>query len=289
NPEYAGSPYHAVGGPVGVAFPPSRNPLCEAFNAGIAALGYERCDDFNVPEPHGYGYRQATIWNGLRVSTASAYLRPAMRRPNLVVRTRTHARRVLLDGRRAVGVEVQTGHEIRRLRAHAEVIVSAGAFHSPHLLLHSGIGPAAELQAAGIEPLHDLPAVGGNLQDHPATLVVMDTDDPTSYGLSLRALPRALANLAEYAFRRTGPLASNLFETNAYIKTGPAADRPDMQVVFQPARRNARPLPVPIAHGFAISVVCLYPESRGTVRASGPDPLAPPLIDPKLLESDADV
>jgi len=289
NPEYAGSPYHATGGPMGVSFPTSRNRLCEAFNAGIAALGYEECKDFNAAEPNGYGYRQGTIWNGRRVSTASAYLRPAMQRPNLEVLTETYTRRILLDGKRAVGVEIRRGEQVRRIRARKEVVLSAGAYHSPHVLLHSGIGDEQDLRSWGIEPLHHLPAVGRNLHDQPSAFVVMDMQDSTSYGLSWKALPRDVLNLAQYALQRRGPLASNLFETNAYIKTRPGLDRPDMQVVFQPARRNIRPFPIPLGHGFVIAVVCLYPKSRGRITLSGPDPLAPPLIDLALLSDDADL
>ena len=289
NPEYASSPYHATGGPMGVSFPTSRNPLCEAFNAGAAALGFEECEDFNAAEPNGYGYRQGTIWNGRRVSTASAYLRPAMRRPNLEVLTDTYTRRVLLDGKRAVGVEVQSDGRIRRIGAHKEVVLAAGAYHSPHILLHSGIGDRHDLASWGIEVSHHLPAVGRNLHDHPSASVVMDMEDSTSYGLSWKALPRDMLQIGQYVLARSGPLASNLFETNAYIKTERGLDRPDMQLVFQPARRNVRPFPIPIGHGFGIVAVCLYPNSRGRVRLAGPDPLEPPLIDLALLSDEADL
>lgn len=289
NPEYEGSPYHATGGPMGVSFPPSRNPLCDAFNAGMAALGYRELEDFNVPDPNGYGYRQGTMWDGRRVSTASAYLRPAMSRPNLEVMTETPTRRILIEGKRATGVEVQSGEKIERLRAGKEVILCAGTYHSPHVLLHSGVGDERDLASWGIEPVHHLPAVGRNLQDHPSAMVVMDMDDATSYGISLKALPRDVVNIGEYLLKRTGPLASNLFETNAYIKARPDSDRADMQLVFQPARRNIKPFPIPIGHGFVVATVCLYPKSKGSVRLAGPDPFAPPLIDLALLSSDADL
>jgi choline dehydrogenase len=289
NPEYEGSPYHATGGPMGVSFPTSRNRLCEAFNAGVAALGFEECKDFNGPEPQGYGYRQGNIWNGRRVSTASAYLRSAMARPNLKVLTHTHTRRILFEGRRATGAEVQSGERSRRLKAHKEVILCAGAFHSPHVLLHSGVGDERDLRSSGVTPVHHLPTVGRGLKDHPAALVVMDTADSTSYGLSWKALPRNALQCGRYLLKRSGMLASNLFETNAYIMSRPGLDRPDLQVVFQPARRNTRPFPIPVGHGFVVSVVCLYPESEGSVRLSGPDPSAAPLIDPALLSSEADL
>lgn len=282
NPEYAGSPYHATGGPMGVSFPTSRNRLCDAFNAAMAALGYEELEDFNVPDVDGYGYRQGTIWNGRRVSTASAYLRPAMGRPNLEVLTETRTRRIVFEGRRAAAVEIQAGDDVITLRARKEIVLSAGAYHSPHVLLSSGVGDEASLRSWGITPVHHLPAVGRNLHDHPSAWIALDMDDATSYGLSWKALPRDVANIFQYLLTRKGPLASNLFETNAYIRSRPDVDRPDMQLVFQPARRNVKPFPIPLKHGFAIAVVCLYPKSRGAVTLSGPDPLAEPLIDPAL-------
>ena len=267
---------------MGVSFPTSRNRLCDAFNAALASLGYQELPDFNVPDPNGYGYRQGTIWNGRRVSTASAYLRPAMTRRNLAVLTETRGRRVLFDGKRAVGLEVEARNGITRLRARKEVIVSAGTFHSPHLLMHSGVGDERDLRSWGVTPVHHLPAVGRHLRDHPAAPIALETDDLTSYGHSWKALPRNIALCFQYLLTRRGALASNLFETNAYIRTLPESDRPDLQIVFQPARRNTRPFPIPLGHGYAIVIVCLYPKSTGRVTLSGPDPLALPLIDPAL-------
>jgi choline dehydrogenase-like flavoprotein len=155
--------------------------------------------------------------------------------------------------------------------------------------MQSGIGDGAMLSAKGITPLHQLAGVGQNLQDHPAAAVAMDMADATSYGLSWRTAPRALWNGIEFLAARTGPLASNLFETTAYIKTLPGLDRPDMQLVFQPARRNTKPFPLPLGHGYAISVVCIYPKSKGSVTPAGPDPLGAPLIDPALAADEQDM
>jgi len=289
NPEYAASPYHATGGAMGVSFPTSRNPLCDAFNASMASLGFKEIDDFNVPDPNGYGYRQGTIWKGSRVSTASAYLEPALKRRNLEVQPLTRVRRVLLDGKRAVGVETQADGAIKRQRARKEVIVCGGTFHSPHLLLHSGIGDERDLASWGIAPLHHLPAVGRHLRDHPAAPIAMETSDSTSYGHSWKALPRNVAQSVRYLATRRGQYASNLFETTAYIRTLPESDRPDLQIVFQPARRNPKPFPIPLGHGYAIVSVCIYPKSTGRVTLSGPDPFADPLIDPALGSDEADL
>jgi choline dehydrogenase-like flavoprotein len=195
----------------------------------------------------------------------------------------------LFDGKLAVGVETQAQGGIKRLRARKEVIVAGGTFHSPHLLLHSGIGDERDLRSWGVTPVHHLPAVGRNLRDHPAAPIAMETDDSTFYGHSWKALPRNVAQGFRYLATRKGQYASNLFETNAYIRTLPDSDRPDLQIVFQPARRNPKPFPIPLGHGFAIVIVCLYPRSTGRVSLSGPDPLAEPLIDPALGSDEVDL
>ncbi len=289
NLNYHDAPWHGNDGPMEVGYMQQTNPLCADFNTSMASLGFNYCNDFNIPKPEGFGFRQGYIANGKRVSTASAYLRPALSRPNLTVMTSTYAKRILMSGVQARGVEIQRGTMVAQLAAHREVIVTAGAFHSPHLLLHSGIGDPDELSSLGIQPTHNLPAVGRNLTDHPAVVIANDTDESTSYGLSLKALPRNFLSAIQYLFNRSGQLSSNLFETNAYIRTTQQSDRPDMQLVFQPARRNTKPFPLPIGHGFAISAVCLYPESRGTVRARSNDPLEKPLIDPQLGSSQSDI
>ena len=261
NPEYAGSPYHATGGPMGVSFPTSRNPLCDAFNASMASLGFKEIDDFNVPDPNGYGYRQGTIWKGCRVSTASAYLEPALGRRDLEVLPLTRVRRVLLDGKRAVGVETQAEGAIRRLRARKEVIVCGGTLHSPQLLLHSGIGDERDLKSWGVTPLHHLPGVGRHLRDHPAAPIAMEIERfhivrPLVEGAAAqrraeRPLPRDTARAI-----REQPVRDDRVHPHAA-----GVDRPDLQIVFQPARRNPKPFPIPLGHGYAIVSVCIYPKS----------------------------
>jgi choline dehydrogenase-like flavoprotein len=154
----------------------------------------------------------------------------------------------------------------------------------------SGIGPAAHLKAMGIEVVLDLPGVGENYHDHPASPMHMETDDPTSYGLSWKVLPRDVLHLFQYLLTRKGPLAGNVFESVAFLRTDPSLERPDVQFVFQPARRLTNPrIPFPLGHGYAISPVALYPKSRGTVRLASADPSAAPLIDPHLLEHPDDI
>jgi choline dehydrogenase-like flavoprotein len=153
----------------------------------------------------------------------------------------------------------------------------------------SGIGDASELQRHAIEVRHHLPGVGANYHDHLAAPVLMETRNTHSYGLSLRTLPRSAANLLQYSVNRTGPLASNVFESVAFIRSTPGLDRPDLQMVFQPARRNRGTFPLPLGHGFALSTVSLYPRSRGRITLQDANPHSPPVIDPNLLGDPADV
>jgi choline dehydrogenase-like flavoprotein len=199
------------------------------------------------------------------------------------------ALRVRIEQGRATGVVYEQAGRQFTVRARREVILCAGTLQTPQLLLLSGIGSAADLKSADIEPLHDLPAVGRNLHDHLACPVMMQCSDPTSYGISWRALPRGLVNVLQYLLRRSGPFASNVFESVAFLKTSPGLDRPDVQFVFQPAARPGPKFPLPVGHGYAISPVCLYPKSRGRVTLASPDPHAAPLIDPALLSVESDI
>jgi choline dehydrogenase len=147
----------------------------------------------------------------------------------------------------------------------------------------SGIGDEAELRGLGIEVKHALPGVGANYHDHLAAGILMEMSNSESYGISLKAAPRGVWALIEYALFRRGPLASNVFEANAFVRSRPDLDRPDLQIVFQPARRNPGTFPFPLGHGFALSVVHLYPKSRGRVSLASPDARVPPVVDPNLL------
>ena len=290
NDAYRGSPYHGQGGPMNVIFIERPNPMTPAFLAAMDSLGYKRNDDFNGPESEGYGPRQGTIAKGRRVSTATAYLKPASRRSNLTLLTDTHAARVSIENRRATGVDLLTrGGGSRHITARKEVIVCGGAVLSPQLLMLSGIGDESALRAAGVEVKHHLPGVGANYHDHLAVGVLMEMTNSESYGISWRATPRNLANILEYALFRTGPLSSNVFEATGFVRTLPELARPDVQVVFQAARRNTNTFPFPLGHGFAINVLNLYPKSRGHVRLASPDPRAAPIVDPQVFSHPDDV
>jgi choline dehydrogenase-like flavoprotein len=283
NDAYPNSPYHGQGGPMNVIHIKRPNPMTPAFLAAMDSLGYKRNDDFNGVDSEGYGPRQGTISKGRRVSTATAYLKPARHRSNLVILTDTRAARIRIDAGRATGVDLLTTGGERRLTARREVILSGGAVLSPHLLMLSGIGDATALRAAGVEVKHHLPGVGANYQDHLAVGVLLEMRNTDSYGISWRTLPRGVANLLEYALFRTGPLSSNVFEATGFVRTAAELQRPDIQIVFQAARRNTNTFPFPLGHGFAINVVGLYPKSRGRVLLAGPDPRAAPVVDPQLM------
>jgi choline dehydrogenase-like flavoprotein len=289
NQDLPASLYHGRGGPVNVRRPSRPNRLNSDFIAATQSLGFPGSPDFAGADSEGVGLRQGTIRAGRRDSTARAFLRPALRRGNVTLHTEALALRVIVENGRAVGVVYEREGQLHEVRAFREVILSAGTLQTPQLLLLSGIGPAAELKVAGIGPVHDLPGVGRNLHDHLACPVLMHSSDSTSYGISARALPRGLWNLFEYLILRSGPFASNVFESVAFLKTAPGLDRPDVQFVFQPAARPRPTFPLPVGHGYAISPVGLYPKSRGRVTLTGPDPHAPPLIDPALLSVDEDI
>jgi len=275
---------HGVDGPIHVTYIPKPNRLNQAFLDAFAALGgYRHCDDFTGLEPEGYGLRQGTIYRGVRDSSARALLMPALHRRNLTVLTRTLVAGIRIEAGRAAGVDIWAADGRRPVLASREVLLCAGAIHSPQLLMLSGLGPAQHIESLGIRVEADLAGVGANYHDHPAVPIALEMRDTTSYGLSWRTLPRALRDITEYALARRGPLASNVFESTAFIRGSGGADRPDMQIAFQPARRNPHAFPLPLGHGFAFSVVNLYPHSRGEVRLASSDPRVAPRVNPNIL------
>jgi choline dehydrogenase-like flavoprotein len=290
NENHVDSPVHGHDGPINVRHIRNPNPLNQAFLTAIASLGeYPACDDLNGLKPEGYGLRQGTIRRGRRDSTANAFLHPALSRSNLTLLVDSPVARIVVENGAATGVEVRGAGGAKLLRAKREVLLCAGAVQSPQVLMLSGIGDAAELQRHGIALKQHLPGVGGNYHDHLAISILMETRNTLSYGLSFRTAHRALWNGLQYALWRDGPLASNLFESTAFIRSSAEADRPDLQIVFQPARRNRNMFPLPLGHGYAISSVGLYPKSRGRVRLASADPAAAPLVDANFLSDAADL
>jgi choline dehydrogenase len=290
NEDYPASTYHGRTGPLHVSYVPRPNGMTHTYIAAVRSLGFASCDDFSGPNPEGVGLRQATIHRGRRVSTASAFLQPALRRQNVTVFKNARVRRVLFEDRRATGVEAAlTGTGNVRIEANREIVLTSGAIHSPHLLLCSGVGDASQLSEFGIATLVHLPGVGRNLHDHPASPVRVHTESTETYGLSASTALRSIWNALQYVIARTGPLASNVFESVAFLRTSPGLDRPDFQFVFQPANPPPPNGWIPRGHGYAISPVLLYPKSRGSVRLMSAAPEAEPLIDPNLLDDPDDL
>ena len=285
NEDFGDTIYHGSGGPMNVRSVRGPNPLNQSFFDALAGLGYPARRDLNGEDSEGMSLRQLSIRGGIRATTARALLYPAMGRHNLTVLTDLRVTRVVLEGRRAVGVEA--GQRI--IRAGREVVLTAGAIQSPQVLLLSGIGDGEHLAEVGVPLRHHLPGVGRNLHDHMASPVHMSMDHTASYGLSWRTIPRNLRVLTQYALFRSGPLSNNVFESAAFLKTLPGLDRPDVQLVLQTAKRPKPSFPFPLGHGFAISPVGLYPRSRGRLTLASSDPLAAPRIDPNLLSDPSDI
>jgi choline dehydrogenase len=289
NENFGPDVYHGRDGPMNVRSVTQPNRLNFAFFDALTSLGYTARADLNGVDSEGMGLRQLSIRGGTRETTASALLRPVQHRPNLTVLTNTQITRVVMDGKRAVAVEGRVATGAIVVKARREIILCAGAIQSPQLLLLSGIGAGAPLAAMSIPVHHELPGVGRNLHDHLASPVHMQMEDTASYGISPRAMPRNLWNIAQYLLRRKGPLSNNIFESAAFVKSNPGLDKPDLQLVFQPAKRPRPSFPYPLGHGMAISPVGLYPRSRGSVTLANPDPFAPPVIDPNLLSAPEDL
>ncbi len=278
------SALHGGDGPLHVSDPQSTNPLSHAFLEACASLGISRNPDLNGASQEGVGFFQVTQRNGQRHSAAAAYLRPARGRPNLTVLTRAHATRVLMEGTRAIGVAYLRDGQVHEARAEREVLLAGGTVNSPQLLMLSGIGPADHLRRVGIQPLVHLPGVGQNLQDHVCCGVMQACTRPISL-----ASAETMPNLLAYLLLRRGPLTSNVAEAGGFVKTRSDLAVPDLELIFAPTYFMEHGFANPPGHGFVVGAVLQHPESRGAITLSSADPLAPPLIDPNYLASDADV
>ncbi len=273
--------YHGTGGPLTVSDGRSLNPLGDAWVDAAVAAGFPRNDDFNGASQLGVGRYQLTQRNGMRCSTAVAYLHPAMTRPNLTVLTETLTHRVVFESSRAVGVQISSGGGLTTLRAEREVIVSAGAYGSPQLLLLSGVGPAAQLGAFQIPVVADLP-VGQDLQDHYMVTLNYLTD--------LESLLTALTpdNVAILQSEGRGPLTSNVGEAGGFFQTRSGATAPDVQFHQAPALFYGEGMGPLIAHGHAQGPCVLKPTSHGSVTLRTPAPDTAPRIQHQYLSTDED-
>ena len=291
NNERGASEFHGGDGPLRVSNQPYEWEIAKALLEACKQAGIPETTDFNGAQQEGCGYYQTTTNNKRRWSTAAAYLKPARKRPNLVVTTRAHASKVLIENGRAVGVEFQTPAGRQTARAGREVIVSGGAYGSPQLLLLSGLGPADHLQAMGVPVVKDMPGVGSNLRDHFNTFCTYRI----SKNLSLNALQYSLAHRlvagAKYVFLRSGPMSGNGLYVGALVRSDKRLERPDLQLNISAWSTIERTRDGIISHpfpGISISPVHLNPDGRGTVRLKSNDPLAPPAIHFNFLRSEYD-
>jgi choline dehydrogenase len=288
--EVINNEFHGQNGPLNVCEIRHSNKPTDAFvKAGAKVYSYN--DDFNGAEQEGIGYYQTTQKDGKRCSAAKAYLVPAMDRPNLTVMTDTQVNKVLFDNDTAVGVQCTTKEQKAvNLTSNKEVILSAGAFGSPQILLRSGVGPKAEIAKHGIDHLVELAGVGKNLQDHIDYLSVHQYNSLELIGLSLRSIfYKYPVELIKYLFKKTGLFTSTIAEAGGFIKTRDELEAPDVQLHFAPAMVVDHGRTQLWGHGLSCHVCLLRPKSTGTVTLKSADPEDDPLIDPQFLSHPEDI
>ena len=290
---------HGQGGPLNVMDLRSPNPFLPSFVEAGQQAGQRLNPDFNGLEQEGVGVYQVTHKNGERFSAAKAYLTPHLGRPNLQVITHALTTRVLTDTvdgqRRAVGVEYRAdggrgAAQTLMLNPGGEVLLSAGAFGSPQLLMLSGIGPASHLAEHGIPVVHHLPGVGENLHDHPDVVMVVNAPKVTElFGITLPGVLNMVRGVFEWRNRRSGMLTSNFAEAGGFIKSALEEAIPDLQLHFVVGKLVDHGRKTVLGHGYSCHVCLLRPKSRGTLRLASRDPQVMPLIDPAFLKDPDDV
>jgi choline dehydrogenase len=288
------SHWHGGDGPIHVTpMRPGIHPVTQRFLEACRELQLPETDDFNGARFEGAGVYDVSTRRGRRSSSSAEYLRPALGRANLAVLHVAHAHRVLFDpDRRATAVVVEQGGTTRTIEARREVILAAGAVGTPKLLQLSGVGDGPALQAAGLPVLHHLPAVGRHLQDHLCASFYYRSTVPTLNGAFGSPFGQAALG-ARYMLTRKGPFAMSVNQAGAFLRSGPESPRPNIQLYFNPLsyripaspRAGLKPEPYP---GFLLAFNSCRPRSRGSVMAAGPDPHAPPLIQPNSLTAEHD-
>ena len=278
------APYHGREGPLHVEDRVFTHPLSHAWVEAAAQDGLARNDDFNGAAQEGAGLYQVTCKDGARWSVADAYLRPAMARPNLAVRTGAFATRVLFDRGRATGVAYRQRGEDAVAEADREVILSAGAINTPQLLMLSGVGPADHLREQGIDVVADLPGVGENLHDHPVVPLLWYTHGTTDV-----AEGSTLTGLLRWKLTGRGPLASNVAEAGAFFRTPDSLDAPDIQIHAAPTGFWDNGLHEPAARMLTLGPTLVDVHSRGRITLRSADPRWHPRIDPRYLDDGRDL
>jgi choline dehydrogenase len=288
NNQRGASEYHGAGGPLSASDIGGRHELVDAFIAGAGEAGVPRNDDFNGATQEGAGYYQLTTKNGLRCSTAVGYLKPARGRSNLRIETEALTRRVLFEGKRAVGVEYAQNGVVRTARARREVVLSAGGLQSPQLLQLSGVGSPELLADRGVPLVHALAGVGENLQDHLQVRAMFRCRKPITTNDDLRSMVRKFGMGLEWILKRSGPLAVGINQGGLFARVMPHSTTPDVQFHFatlSAEMAGAKPHDWP---GFTMSVCQLRPTSRGHVRIKSNDPYQAPAMQPNYLSTELD-
>ncbi|AEF41148.1 GMC family oxidoreductase [Hoyosella subflava] len=258
----------------------SPRPLTAAFLRAVQERGYT-VERANTPQPGGFTQTMVNQKRGARWSTADAYLRPAMTRPNLTVVTGAHATAVTFEGTRATGVEFQRNGRKETITANREVILSGGAVNTPQLLMLSGIGDAEQLKQHGIPVRHHIPEVGRNLRDHLVSILAYRAKSGTLFAAE------RVAELASYLALRRGMLTSNVAEAYGFIRSRPELELPDLELLFGPAPFIREGLVQADSHGVSVATVLLKPESTGEIWLNSADPFDKPKIDPRYLSDSA--
>jgi len=252
------------------------NPLFKAFVDAGQQAGFERTEDYNGEKQEGFGPMEQTIHNGRRWSAANAYLKPALKRPNVKL-VKGLARKIVLEGKRAVGVEIEAGRSFSTIRARREVIIAASSINSPKLLMLSGIGPAAHLKEHGIDVVADRPGVGQNLQDHLEVYIQQECTQPITLYSKLNLFSKARIG-AEWLFFKTGDGATNHFESAAFVRSKAGVEYPDIQYHFLPVAIRYDGKAAAESHGFQAHVGPMRSKSRGSVTLRSANPREKPRI-----------
>ena len=287
--EAGGNEFHGQGGELNVAAVTSPGSINDVFLEAGRELQLPATDDFNGAQQEGLGMYEVTHKNGERWNTARAFLDDIMDRPNLTVLTQALTEKVLIEDGRAAGVQIRQKRKSRRITARREVILSAGAFGSPHIMLLSGIGAKDKLEPHGIAQLHDLPGVGENLQDHPDFILAYDANVKDNVGFSLGGFVRMGGEIIRYMRKRKGMITTNYGESGGFVYTDPKEPSPDVQFVFVRSVVDDHGRKLHWGHGYSLHITVLRPKSRGSVWLNSADPAAHPAIDPAFLEDERDM
>ena len=280
------SPFHGDSGPLKLERGPMKSPLFEAFFTAAEEAGYARTPDVNSFRQEGFGPFDRNVYRGRRLSAARAYLYPVRHRKNLTVKTRSQVARVIFEGKRAVGVEVMRGKKREVMRG-KEIILCGGAINTPQILQLSGIGDAEYLKSVGVEPVHHLPGVGANLQDHLEVYVQYKCTKPVSMQPNLKMWKRPFIG-ASWLFFRKGPGATNHFEGGGFARSNEDVAYPNLMFHFLPLAIRYDGTAPSGGHGYQVHIGPMYSDTRGSVQIKSDDPLEKPALRFNYLSTDQD-